>query len=665
MSDPLIRSSATHDGHSHDGYLNLNNHMLATAIKLGKMSDIYSSYKKSLDLAQDQYEESLRTTSSNAREFYTHFFRDLVINMGQRLEDLDFRETIAEEAEKFFGKRELNFVAVDGSCHKHKSNEFVSFYGGAYGAKGMLTILGGKATVEYKRWEIEKDVSMVAFVPIPYNRLTEVEDDNRSMVSEEDRRDPAFDLPAGRDDNQFVISEEDRIELSSMHLPIMQLAEVFLAYNVATSSNLDGPNIILMDNSLSGMLGYTDFSPDKVRLKGCVLSDGSVLEKHDVAVAQAHPFNTGMGIPSGKKFSQRFAVIKFMHEYPHQSQTIKMEDLGSKTGILDIKRLRSIVNRLDSDGIIAFDGADNIIRTKVNPYESWERTKSMFQGMCKAIFLDKRPDALKYKIRDHDAKTTTRWMAPDDVRFLIAVGLRALVEECWNRKILLIGIAKDSASTYLTKNYLGVCRYLGQYRELSEKSFGALPPTDRMLCELLPYLDDGLTSPWGSIEFDSTFMTLRTGLENGSVRLGGTFTGITRPERLFMRSIGQFYTRRHTESPLTGHAIFIDRLTFQEWDGKAQAINIDTSELGTMSPLFHPTNKEQNIGQLVTYFLLDTLTKNHFAEMIGYPDPLHKADQGAKSMRDSVKKLLDSSEIKFRSRPLINTLREIRNSFGR
>ena len=252
------------------------------------------------------------------------------------------------------------------------------------------------------------------------------------------------------------------------------------------------------------------------------------------------------------------------------------------------------------------------------------------------------------------------------MRFLIAVGLRALIEECWSRKILLIGIAKDSASAYLTRNYLGVCRHFEKYPQLSGKKFGMLPPTDRIFCELLPYVDDGLTGPWGTIEFDSTFMTLRVEERGGrGEELGGTFGGITRPECLFLRSIAQFYTRRGAESPLTGHAIFIDRLAFPEWDGGSERIEISDASVGEMRPLFYESNRATNRGQMVTLFLLDTLTKNHFAEMIGYPDPLHKADQGAKSMRDSVRSLLDSSEIKFRSRPLVNTLREIRRSFGR
>ena len=607
---------------------------------MGRLSEIYSSYKRSLDQAQDEYEESVRIGSSNARKFYNDFFRELTFNMGARLRDKAFMDMITDEVERFFGKRELNFIAVDGSCHKHNSSEFISFYGGAYGAKGVLSLSEGGAMVEYKRWEIEKDVSMVAFVPIPYSRIMDVNDDDKA--------------------NMFAISESDKIELTSMHLPMMQLAEVFLAYNSATSSNLDSPDIILIDNSLSGMLGYTDFGADKVRLVGCTMSDGMVFSKQDVIVAQAHPFNSELGIPSTKKFTERSAVLRFLHK--SSSGTIHIDDILSETGIRR-ERFERITRGLAENGIIELD-ASGTITQKMDIYKSWEKTKSMFQGICKAIFLDKRENALKYEAISGDKKIT-KWMSPDDVRFLIAVGLRALIEECWSRKILLTGIAKDSASAYLTKNYIGVCQHFGKYPQLSGKKFDMLPPTDRVFCELLPYIDDGLDSPWGTIEFDSTFMTLRVEVRGDRKEFGGTFGGITRPECMFLRSIAQFYTRRSTESPLTGHAIFIDRLAFPDWDGESERIEISDTSVGNMQPLFYQSNKTVNRGQMVTYFLLDTLTKNHFAEMIGYPDPLHKADQGAKSMRDSVKKLLDSSEIKFRTRPLINTLREIRRSFGR
>ena len=612
---------------------------------MGKLSDIYSSYKRSLDRAQDDYEKTVKTRSSDAKEFYDVFFKDLVVNLGGQFTNTEFRHAVIDEIRRFFGKMDLHFIAVDGSCHKHNSSEFISFYGGAYGSKGSLLLSESPAKIEYKRWEIEKDVSMVAFIPVPYSQITEVESESRNQKE------------------SFAVSESDKIELSSIHLPVMQLAEVFLAYNAATSSNLDKPDLLLLDNSVSGMLGYTDFGPGKVRLVGHVMPDGRKLERPDVAVAQAHPFNRVLGIPSTKVFSLGFAVIELLHRNPEMDK-ITVPDLAGRLGV-EAGRLRTRIKNMEVNGVVEYDsGSDSLVK-RCDPYRSWEQTKSMFQSVCKGIFLDKQENALKYAAVDDDGEMAYRWMSPDDIRFLIAIGLRSLIEVCWEKNILLVGIAKDSSSRYLTKNYLGVCRHFGRYPELSEQSFGPLPPTDRLFCELLPYIDDELENPWGTIEFDSTFMTLRVESTDSGTRFGGTFGGITRPERLFLRSVAQFYTRRNLENILTGHAIFIDRLAFPEWDAESDTIDMDGGGLGHVSALFYPTSKSINRGQVVTYFLLDMVTKNHFAEVIGYPDPLHKADQGAKSMRDNVRKLLESSEMRFRSRPLTNTLREIRQGFGR
>ena len=610
---------------------------------MAKLSDIYSSYKRSLDRAQNDYEKVMKTRSAGAKVFYDAFFKDLVVNLGGRFTNAEFRNSVIDEISRFFGKTDLHFIAVDGSCHKHNSSEFISFYGGAYGSKGSLLLSESPPKIEYKRWEIEKDVSMVAFIPVPYSQITEVEPESRPRREE------------------FAVSEHDKIELSSIHLPVMQLAEVFLAYNAATSSNLDKPDLLLLDNSVSGMLGYTDFSPDKVRLVGHVMPDGRILERSDVAVAQAHPFNRDLGIPSMKVFSLGFAAIKFFHEHPGIDK-ITISDLAYRLGI-DSNRLRTKIRNMERNGVVGME--NDMVVKRQDPYRSWEKTKSMFQNICKGIFLDKRENALRYSVTGEDGVDVERWMSPDDIRFLIAIGLRSLIEMCWEKKILLTGIAKDSSSSYLTKNYLGVCKHFDRYPELSGASFGPLPPTDRLFCELLPYIDDELRNPWGTIEFDSTFMTLRIERTDGGTRFGGTFGGITRPERLFLRSIAQFYTRISAEKVLTGHAIFIDRLAFPEWDAGSDTVDMNNKELGSISALFYPTNQTVNRGQIVTYFLLDMVTKNHFAEVIGYPDPLHKADQGAKSMRDNVKKLLESSELRFRSRPLTNTLREIRQGIGR
>jgi hypothetical protein len=103
-------------------------------------------------------------------------------------------------------------------------------------------------------------------------------------------------------------------------------------------------------------------------------------------------------------------------------------------------------------------------------------------------------------------------MSPDDILFLIAVGLRALVEVCWERRMMLVGVVKDSESRYLTRNYLGVMKQVGVYPEFQTLKVGLLPWTDRIYLETIPTCcDDELEAPWASIEFDSTFMTLHLG----------------------------------------------------------------------------------------------------------------------------------------------------------
>ena len=67
-------------------------------------------------------------------------------------------------------------------------------------------------------------------------------------------------------------------------------------------------------------------------------------------------------------------------------------------------------------------------------------------------------------------------------------------------------------------------------------------------------------------------------------------------------------------------------------------------------------NKLQEIIMLI----LDILTKNLFPNVIGYPDPLHKADWGAKSLGDKIRPIILSSQNILKKNPLIFTLRQQR-----
>jgi hypothetical protein len=179
------------------------------------------------------------------------------------------------------------------------------------------------------------------------------------------------------------------------------------------------------------------------------------------------------------------------------------------------------------------------------------------------------------------------------------------------------------------------------------------------------YCDEQLEAPWATIEFDSTFMTLHLG-KNAQGReevMGVQVRGgeMVAPERLFLRSLAQFYLNREKPTPLTGHVVFLDRLAFPGWDTTTQQTCLESKSLGKITPISYRDRDTDNVGQAIMMYFLSTVTRNHFPEVIGYPDPLHQADWGAKSMGERVKAMIASSELPFRSNPIAKTLRQMRD----
>jgi hypothetical protein len=124
-----------------------------------------------------------------------------------------------------------------------------------------------------------------------------------------------------------------------------------------------------------------------------------------------------------------------------------------------------------------------------------------------------------------------------------------------------------------------------------------------------------------------------------------------------------------------GHVIFIDRLSNADLDQNARRLDLTSAELqkkglsphelGEVRPIGYLEADQDNVGQDISTYLLSCLTRNHFPEVIGYPDPLHKADWGAKTLGDQLRATIRSSEVAFRARPLSKTFRAIRDSYGR
>ncbi|MCP4542410.1 MAG: hypothetical protein GY832_35250 [Chloroflexi bacterium] len=611
---------------------------------MSKISEISKQYHDALLASQEQYEDLYRERAEATERFYQDFFKGLICDFGARFQNERFRARLQDQIGRTLGTDTLSFIAIDGTCRREVFSDMITFFGGAYGARGQIAFSGSKHQLQYQRWSLEQDVSMVAWVPVPFANLDEVTQDGGE---------------------QFLVTEQEKVNLSSVHIQIMQLAEIFLAYNTIQSSRLEAPHILLMDLSPSSVLASVARAQRDIGLEGYPY-DRRALTPADITIALSRPFSDYFKIPSLKKMDLYRFLVQELSRAPDESLDLKALSEKYAVSLDDLKRAaKFLVER----GVIKRPRLGNPgYQPVVRVDESWAYTRDFFQNICERLFVNKDSSALRYDAPDERGVMRRRWMSPDDLGFLIGVGMRLLIEACWERKVLFYGVVKDSSSRYLTRNFLGVSLETGFHPELQDMDVGILPWTDRIFCETLPLIDETLSAPWCTIEFDSAFMTLhreKVG-DTDRTQVAGIMGRIVNQERLFVRSLGQFFLKRDKRTPMMGHVVFLERLLSPVWDwpGKDQGpaeMKIDTPQLGRFSVYGWHDQEHTNPGQRVMMYLLSVLTRNHFAEAIGYPDPLHKADWGAKTIGRSVAKVIQSSTQYLRSRPLSRTFRDIRD----
>lgn len=595
---------------------------------MSELSNIYSQFEDSLTEAKEEYDQSLKEWSEVLKDLDESFLDDYLVSYGEKFSNEYHRMQLKSTASSFLGTDKIKFVAIDGSCHKSDQEGFMSFYGGAYGSMGEIEFSGNEAKLEYERWEFDKDVSMVAFLPLPPDQIE---------ISAED---------TNTEGKMYTDSEIK--ELSSIHTKIMQLAEVYLAWSQIQGS--DPVEFLLLDTSLSGLLGNTSYRPDSVNLDEGTF-DGQNLDFFDLKAGLAHPFNLEMDVPGSYEF-QPFQRVLAVAQDKNDTKVTREETNLSRSAFNDAKTV------LERREMAEISGGE--IQLNKSPSTAWRNCRNVFQTICEQLFKEKDSDALTYEDKDGNKK----YMTPDDIVFLTGIGLRDIIERCWDRNILLTGIAKDSSSKYFYRNFMGSKSVSGDLNG----DYRDLPLSDRKIIEMLAYIKEDLSAPWGTIEFDSAFMSLHPQEdENGDREIKGwEIPGLgetTRPPRIFNRSISQFLLDH--EANLSSHAIFVDRLAYPDWDDEdSKEWEISTDELGTLNPLLFDKENQPELQEL-NQFLLSVVVKNHFPETLGYPDPLRKADMGAKAMKRKVKRLMDSGEVAMQANPLEKSLREIRENFHR
>lgn len=353
---------------------------------------------------------------------------------------------------------------------------------------------------------MDEDISFVAYVPVPFAEIEDVANPERL--------------------EDFIVTDQDKVDLSNIQNTLMQLAEVYLAYEMARSKSPDRARIILMDHSPSSIMASAEVgtSKDKIGLLGYQVGQRK-LEESDAIVVYSHPFNEDLSLPSTKRFRLYNSVIgEVVRQRVRVGKQFDLTDFAER----DAQQKNITVDewfgeweahyRRNKKAIDTLGKYDTKSRTFTPSFDyeySWRDSVRLFEDICEQLFKKKDQEALIYEAPDIDdpKKTRRRWMSPNDVKFLVSIGLRALIEECWQNRVMLLGIVKDSQSRYFTRNYYGVMRHTKVYDQIDVKP---QPWTDRIVLEDIAYGVSGITAPWATTEFDSCFMTLHMGQDRGS-----------------------------------------------------------------------------------------------------------------------------------------------------
>jgi hypothetical protein len=607
------------------------------------ISDIFALYDSALNQTRKKIDDNYRDTYQNLEIFYENFLKTHVINYNTHFKNEAFRRDMHRELQQRHRVNSLRFWAIDGACLKVETSDLAIFYGGAYVVRGELGLQDTPPLLSYRESEPEDDSSLVAYLPLSPEDLT--------IIDPEDR---------------FIVSDSDRISQSGLDTSLMLLAEIFLLYRGA--SGIDRPHLLLWDNSLSSVLANATPNILHLNFAGAKIAD-EVIYYPDLLVGFSKPWNAKLDLPSKKSHGLwGRAIAKIFQSEEKQLKITKFAE-ESNLPLENVINQIKIIWECDKYGKRNQNGnpKDALVKKQddlliLNPdyYNSPAKIERLYLHFCNRFFRDKDPSVLLYEYLDYNGLSRTRFLSLDEISFLLGIGLRLTFEYCWRNGVMLIGIAKDSASTYFTNHYLGVMKSKGIFHFAPK----LLPGTDRLTFERLPLIDDGLKGPWGSTEFDSVFMTLRMKRDWGDTMatLQGVRGNILVSPNLIMRSLVQFYLDNQSPmEPLMSHVIFMDRLVHPSPNQPSRKTVIERDrELGTVEPFFFENNSIINREQELAVYLLSVLTRNVFPEVIGYPDPLHYADRGAKSVLRMVEPMLRSSERINRVNPIHRKFRQNR-----
>jgi hypothetical protein len=532
-----------------------------------------------------------------------------------------------------FGSDEVGFAGVDGTECSRPLFDMVVFFGGAYASKGRIKFHEDMPpTVEYAERFLEEGRGVSSCVPIYVNEVAEV--DQAFMELGE----------PGQVSLTKPLTDEAIINNSEIALWMMLFSEYYLAYKLASEGET---KIILLDRSLSNTQSSLIYDTSRRKLwksNGTIHGyeiDGEPIDMNDLAYGRHRIVSRDLSLPPPRGDYVRYRIISLLEE---AEEPLTLDQILKELNVREEDRQTRFERYLKKCAAEDFAvEANGTYRLNPKYKTTWQRLKKLVRMVGHQLFEEKsggNPMKLKKGGEYH-------WLTTQDFAFLTLFCLNMLVEECWRRSILLVGMTKDTAARDFKNHLIPVClnEKIWDY-PLVQEQLSRAPNTDRMLLQSISLFNhEKVKVPWGLIEYDSAFKLIVPDFERRRGYVSGAVRNKIIPERLFVKSYIQL-SQAEFDPKLRSNVLFMDRLVYPKFDLRQDTVVRFRHEYGgAVEPVEAIMFRDRNVPNPVQNLVMVTLkamTSPSIPEVFGHNKPLFIADKVAKWHYGEAARLIDT-----------------------
>jgi hypothetical protein len=498
----------------------------------------------------------------------------------------------------------------------------VIFFGGAYASSGTVNFNEkGKLHVEYDQRTMQQRAGLSSVVPIYVNEIVEVD---QTFYGDE----PSEEISLAKS-----LTDESIIDNSTIANWIMTFAEYYLAYKLATDKTQNA-QVILYDTSKH------EFWKTKSNIRGYEI-DGQSIDDNDLTIARQCVYNQTLNLPPPRADYLIHAIIHLAE----MKQAFTEKQLLIDLNITDekrTKRAKRALNILVQRGILRVaDEESYALDAKYQ--KTRERIIKLVTDLGNRFFLTRTDNAMKISKKGEE-----RWLTTLDIAFLTLFTLHMLIEECWKRHILLIGITKDTAARDFKRQLIPIMRNEGLLKSvLSQEAFAKLPNTDRMILQSTSMFSaDKIKLPWSLIEYDSSIRTMIPDRQRRRGYVSGAIKNRIALEKAYLKTYVQLGQAK-TDPMLRSNVLLIDRLIYPEYDYRTENVTKFWNEFGgAIEPLEIILFKDKDVPNRLQNLIMNILIEmapSSIPEAFGHNKPLFIADKIAKWNCSQFKCVVDTT----------------------